>query len=78
MVALRFAHFSILFNPRGGAPQKKSQPPRILREHAHVPALAERKHKARISFLRFDLQATHACTLQPAALVFVSFGFGLV
>ena len=60
------------------APHKKSQPPRILREHAHVPALAERTHKARISFLRFDLHATHACTLQPAPLVFVSHGFVLV
>ena len=70
--------FSIFFNPRGGAPHKESQPLDILREHAHVHAQAERTHKARISFLRFDSHATHACTLQPAALVFVSYGFVLV
>jgi len=29
-------------------------------------------------FLRPDSHATHACTLQPAALVFVSYGFVLV
>ena len=29
-------------------------------------------------FLRFDSHATHARTLQPAALVFVSHGFVLV
>ena len=29
-------------------------------------------------FLRFDSHATHACTLQPAASVFVSYGFVLV
>ena len=50
MVARRFTHFSIFFYPRGGAPHKESQPPYILREHAHVPAEAERTHKARISF----------------------------
>ena len=30
------------------------------------------------SFSRFDSHATHACPLQPAALVFVSYGFVLV
>jgi hypothetical protein len=70
--------FPSFSTPEGERHKKKSQPAHILREHAHVPALAERTHKARISFLRFDLHATHACTLQPAALVFVSHGFVLV
>ena len=41
-----------------------------LRQSAHT------RHAS--LFLRFDSHATHACTLQPAASVFVPYGFVLV
>jgi len=48
-------------------------------EHMPIYPLKQSEHKRRVYFfLRFDSHATHAYTLQPAAPVFVSYGFVLV
>ena len=56
---------------------KKASHPKSS-ENTPMYPLKQSEHTRHASrFLRFDSHATHASTLQPAAMVFVSYGFAL-
>ena len=70
--------FSSFSTPEGKRHTKEANHP-APSENTPMYPLKQSEHTRHASFLlRFDSHATHACTLQPAALVFVSYGFVLV
>ena len=69
-------HIFLSFStPEGERHTKKANHP-TSSENTPMYPLKQSEHTRHASlFSRFDSHATHACTLQPAALVFVSYGF---